>query len=725
MNVNKWLKKTLSVTLALTMAFGFVPGLARQEAAAAANGITQAYEEVFAGDRIIDIHVTVSDEDWASILSSPLDKEYKTATVEIDGQTIENVGFSTKGNLTLRSVAAMSDSDRYSFRLKFDKYDKEQTWLGLDKLSLNNGFSDPSYLREYLHYEALREIGMDAPLTVFANLYINGELFGFYTGVESVDDSYLARTVGEDYSTGVLYDTDAGSTLQYVEGSDYDTITRDLGIKDNKASLKNFIKVLNDMPDGEKGDIEEVLDVDSALKYIAANFVFGNYDSYNGDKAQNYMLYGDAAGKYTVIPWDFNMSFNGYTPMSGSNTTAVAALLDEPVLGISMEDAPMINNLLKVAEYKERYLDYVNQLVDYLENIEDRVGELADLIRPYVEADPTKFYTMEQFEANVSYSSDNNAGGGNGGVMPGDGTEPGRTPGEAPPDGTIPDGAAPGATPPEGVEPGSMTPPDGSPPGGQGPAPGGNGGVMASNSLLTFALNRLVNLQEQLGRDLSALPEPSGSEESPASGSDSTDSTGTDSTGTESSGETTTSPTTTTIYYPSAPVAATESDTETATTVDSTSAGSTTSTTAAGTTATTTTTATNTTTAVAEPSASASSNSGEIKIMMNGSIISFSDQQPIMDNGRVLAPVYGIARALGAKLQWDETRQQVTLTAGETTVVLTIGSNTAYVNGKATQLDVAAKTVQYRTVVPVRFLAESLGLQLKWLQSTTTVQLAS
>lgn len=102
----------------------------------------------------------------------------------------------------------MTDSDRYSFRLKFDKYDKKQTLLGLDKMVLNNNFSDPSYIREYLHYEALRSVGVDAPLTVFTNLYINGELYGFYVGVEAIDDSYLERTYGENYDDGVLYDTE-------------------------------------------------------------------------------------------------------------------------------------------------------------------------------------------------------------------------------------------------------------------------------------------------------------------------------------------------------------------------------------------------------------------------------------------------------------------------------------------------------------------------------------
>lgn len=522
----------LSVTM-VTTSFGLIVSpnaayAAESTATTTSADVTQAYESLFQTDNVIDVNVTIDDADWKSMLESPLDKDYKSVSVEVDGNKLDNVGFSTKGNLTLKAVASMEDSDRYSFRLKFDKYDKTQTLLGLDKMVLNNNYADPSYMREVLHYEALRSIGMDAPMTNYVNLYVNGELVGFYTGVEAVDDSYLERNYGEDYEEGVLYDTDEKSYLQYEEGSDYSTITKDLGTDKDKANLKTFIQTLNEMPEGEKGGIESVLDVDSALQYIAGNMVFGNYDSYNGDKGHNYMLYSDADGKFTVVPWDFNMSFNGYSGGGGrgtttgsttTNTNATNVSVDEPVLGISMENVPMINNLLAVPEYKEKYLSYVNELTDYMEGIQDRITGLADEIRPYVEADPTKFYTTEQFESNIAYSANADTAGGMGGTPP-EGFE-----GMTPPEGME------GMTPPEGFE--GMTPPDGTTPPTQPGATTGNGatdattgtdntqtrpggnfggggmGSMAAGSLTTFALNRLANLQEQLGREVTPLPETS------------------------------------------------------------------------------------------------------------------------------------------------------------------------------------------------------------------------
>ncbi|MEK4109657.1 spore coat protein H [Paenibacillus sp. DS2363] len=648
----------LSVTM-VTSSFGLIGSpnaayAAESTATTTSAGVTQAYESLFQTDNVIDVNVTIDDADWKSMLESPLDKDYKNVSVEVDGNKLDNVGFSTKGNLTLKAVASMEDSDRYSFRLKFDKYDKTQTLLGLDKMVLNNNYADPSYMREVLHYEALRSIGMDVPMTNYVNLYVNGDLVGFYTGVEAVDDSYLERNYGEDYEEGVLYDTGEKSYLQYEEDSDYSTITKDLGTDKDKAKLKTFIQTLNEMPEGEKGDIESVLDVDSALQYIAGNMVFGNYDSYNGDKGHNYMLYSDAAGKFTVVPWDFNMSFNGYSGGGGrgtttgsttTNTNATNVSVDEPVLGINMENVPMINNLLAVPEYKEKYLSYVNELTDYMEGIQDRITGLADEIRPYVEADPTKFYTTEQFESNIAYSANADAAGGMGG------TPPAGFEGMTPPEGME------GMTPPEGFE--GMTPPtqpgaatgNGTtdattgrdntqtrPGGNFGGGGGGGMGSMAAGSLTTFALNRLANLQEQLGREVTPLPETS-----------------------EETGSNTSSGTT-----------------------DKT-----------------------------------------ITVTLDGKLITFPDQDPLQQSGRVMVPVNAILEAMGAEVTWDKTEKTVTAVLNDQTLVLKIGSSTATVNGETLEIDAPAIIQNSRTLVPVRFISEGLGLTVDWDQTAAQVSLTS
>ena len=86
----------------------------------------EPYNGLFDTQYVHTIDVTIDEADWDDLLANPLSKtKYKT-TVCIDGETLESVSFATKGNTSLSSVAGDSDSNRYSFKLNFGKYDKEQ-----------------------------------------------------------------------------------------------------------------------------------------------------------------------------------------------------------------------------------------------------------------------------------------------------------------------------------------------------------------------------------------------------------------------------------------------------------------------------------------------------------------------------------------------------------------------------------------------------------------------
>lgn len=497
---SKSFKKIISIGVLLVGGFVVATmSLIKLQAAPSTTSNTQQevdYEQFFEKDKIIDIHVEIDEKDWESILADPLAEEYKSATVTVDGVKVENVGFRTKGNLTLKSVAN-TDSDRYSFRIKLDKYVKGQSLLGLDEFVVNNMYSDPSYMREYLSYEALREIGADVPLTSFANIYINGELYGFYLCVEAIDDSFIERNF--DNADGSLYKQEQGSSLEYQEGSEYEKSELKSGKDKTKTDLKTFIQTLNEMPEGQKGNIEEVLDVDSALKYIAVNTVLANYDSYNGNMSHNYYLYSED-GKFTVIPWDYNMSIGGF----GGAMSQTSIPIDEPVLGLDINKLPLIKNLLAVEEYKNKYHDYIEELLEYLEGFESRVETLANIIRPYVEADPTKFVTMEQFEANITAGTLMTQNSPNTQTPPNtmnEGEMPTRTRGERP---DMPQGM-PQGTPPEmpDGEHKRLEGVAGDMPQGEGVrAKGGMGMGGQSVSIVTLIKERVENIKAQLAGEL-------------------------------------------------------------------------------------------------------------------------------------------------------------------------------------------------------------------------------
>jgi len=110
----------------------------------------------------------------------------------------------------------------------------------------------------------------------------------------------------------------------------------------------------------------------------------------------------------------------------------------------------------------------------------------------------------------------------------------------------------------------------------------------------------------------------------------------------------------------------------------------------------------------------------EIKVTIDGKAQNY-DVMPVIENGRTLVPMRAIFEALGAVVSWDDATKTVFGTKGDMTVVLQIGNKTAHVNAKAQELDVAATIVDSRTMVPVRFISESLGCNVDWDDSTKTV----
>ena len=159
-------------------------------------------DKLFDTSYVHTINIEIADEDWQDLVTNPLDETYYSCNITIDGETYKNIGLRTKGNSSLTQVAN-SDSDRYSFKIKFDKFDKEQDYYGLEKLSLNNIIQDATFMKDYLSYKLMGDFGVASPYVSYSYITINGEEWGLYLNVEDIDSSFLDRNYGEDH--GELY----------------------------------------------------------------------------------------------------------------------------------------------------------------------------------------------------------------------------------------------------------------------------------------------------------------------------------------------------------------------------------------------------------------------------------------------------------------------------------------------------------------------------------------
>lgn len=108
-----------------------------------------------------------------------------------------------------------------------------------------------------------------------------------------------------------------------------------------------------------------------------------------------------------------------------------------------------------------------------------------------------------------------------------------------------------------------------------------------------------------------------------------------------------------------------------------------------------------------------------VLVKVNGKRL-ITEQPAIVENGTTIAPLRGIFEALGAKVEWDPDTQSITATKGDKSIFLTIGNTNATANGNRVTLDAAPKIKDGTTLVPVRFISQSLGAEVEWDETTRT-----
>lgn len=113
-----------------------------------------------------------------------------------------------------------------------------------------------------------------------------------------------------------------------------------------------------------------------------------------------------------------------------------------------------------------------------------------------------------------------------------------------------------------------------------------------------------------------------------------------------------------------------------------------------------------------------------IIVLVNGQVLAL-DVPPLIEGDRTLVPVRAIAESLGAVVSWDEIGRRVGISHGNDNITLIIDNDVAYVNGIPRQLDVPARIVNKRTLVPARFVSESLHAEVDWNEQTRTVIITS
>lgn len=268
-------------------------------------------KSLFTLGNIASVDLNMPDSTWQTITSRAHDKQYHVCSVNINGERFDSVAIRTKGASSLDDVKTMN-SDRYSFTLKLNKYKKGQKYHGMTKLLLNNNIWDATQMKDAVVYDMCRYIGLPAPLTNYARISLNGKYFGCYLMVEAVDKHFCKRNYSDEKTN--IYKPYHNLAYMGEDMKNYADISNFAKVNGDEASMQRVVAALKSVEEG-KG-IEEHVDVESVMKYLALQTIVVNYDCMTGKNVQNYYL-READGKISLIPWDYNLAWGGYPDDEG------------------------------------------------------------------------------------------------------------------------------------------------------------------------------------------------------------------------------------------------------------------------------------------------------------------------------------------------------------------------------------------------------------------------
>lgn len=218
-------------------------------------------------------------------------------------------------------------------------------------------------------------------------------------GMQSPDASSTAPDMGgmQQDKDGVRGSGDVSLIYSDDDPDSYPNIFDNAKTDVTRADKARLIEALRKLNTGE--DIESAVDIDEVMRYFVVHNFVCNFDSYTGSMIHNYYLY-EEDGRLAMIPWDYNLAFGGFE-QGGGASSLVNYPIDTPVSGGTVQSRPMLAWIFADDEYTELYHEYFAEFISELFDsgrLEALIDATRELIAPYVERDPTKFCTYEEFE---------------------------------------------------------------------------------------------------------------------------------------------------------------------------------------------------------------------------------------------------------------------------------------------------------------------------------------
>lgn len=333
------------------------------------------------------------DSDWKELLRDNYVSETMIlADLEVDGVSYPDVGVRIRGNTSY--VALPQGSEKFSLKIKMDHVIPGQELMGYDNINLNNGFRDPTFLREVVYNNYVARF-VPNPRANHVQLELNGESWGVYINVQQPDkrmlrdyftnaDGMRIKCANRPNGPGLAYNGPSAAGYTVYE------IQNDGGLVDPIAALIAVTFSLSNEPLASWPNIDTVFAIDPSIWSVVLENAFSDDDSYV-NKGCDFMAYRDPIdGRMHLLQRDANETFAQTNWAITRNFNAT--------------NKPLLSRVLAVPELRQRYMAHYRTVL--AEMNWDHFGPIfnahRNLIDAAVQADSKKLYSYTLFQNNFT-----------------------------------------------------------------------------------------------------------------------------------------------------------------------------------------------------------------------------------------------------------------------------------------------------------------------------------
>ena len=359
-----------------------------------------------------DIHLTFSQANyWTQLTNNYQSQTEIPADMTVDGVTYPDVGVRFRGNSSYFQLP--NNAEKMSFNIRTDSFVPGQDLYGYQNLNLNNGFHDPTFLREFLTYMVCRWHGV-APRCNFVRVFLNGQYWGVYINVQQPNKDMMRQWFRSDDgnryrgfpTSGTFQNGRCAMTWLGTNLNSY--LTAYQAKEGDGTDLMQLCDVLNNTPTSQlQSVLPDIFSVDQFYRYAACMNITTQTDSYIGSGKDHFLYHDNVYGAFHVFPFDVNEAF------AGSNTLS-------PTYNNTSSIKPAFSKTLTFPDWNARYLAHYRTIAEDSFSwavLGPIIALYHGMIEADVVADTRKIYSTQQFYDNVTMSV--NLGGLGGNNIPG------------------------------------------------------------------------------------------------------------------------------------------------------------------------------------------------------------------------------------------------------------------------------------------------------------------